>query len=154
MGTTTRRVGKDGKVSIQAKVRKHGVSHTGTFASQKLADAWITDMENRLNKGEATNFHDMRKITLGEIFTEYMKLPTLSEKKVANLSRLKIEIGAIRLGHFEIQRRRVPPLPFQADIAVDTLCRSSRRSDMPFPEHDGQDRHQCERDQQIFWANG
>ena len=101
MGTTTRRVGKDGKVSIQAKVRKHGVSHTGTFASQKLADAWITDMENRLNKGEATNFHDMRKITLGEIFTEYMKLPTLSEKKVANLSRLKIEIGAIRLGQFD-----------------------------------------------------
>jgi len=101
MGTTTKRVGKAGKVSVQAKVRKHGVSHTGTFASQKLADAWITEMESKLNKGEATNFHDMRKITLGTIFTEYMKLPSLSSKKVANLARLKIEIGAIKLGQFD-----------------------------------------------------
>ena len=101
MGTTTRRVGKDGKVSIQAKVRKHGVSHSGTFSSQKLADAWITDMENKLNKGEATNFHDMRKVTLGEIFSEYMKLSSLSKKNVANLARLKVEIGAIRLGQFD-----------------------------------------------------
>lgn len=101
MGTTTKRVGKDGKVSVQAKVRKHGVSHTGTFASQKLADAWITEMESKLNKGEATNFHDMRKITLGTIFTEYMKVPKLSSKKVANLARLKIEIGAIKLGQFD-----------------------------------------------------
>lgn len=101
MGTTTRRVGKDGKVSIQAKVRKHGMSHSGTFSSQKLADAWITDLENKLNKGEATNFHDMRKVTLGEIFAEYMKVSSLSSKKVANLGRLKIEIGAIRLGQFD-----------------------------------------------------
>ena len=106
MGAITERVGKDRKVSFQAKVRKLGVSHSGTFKSKKAADAWITDIENKLNKGEATSFHDMQKVTLGEIFTDYMKLSTLSLKKVANLGRLKIEIGKLKLGQLDAKALR------------------------------------------------
>ena len=106
MGAITERVGKDGKTSFQAKVRKLGVSHSGTFSSKKLANAWITEIENKLNKGEATSFHDMQKVTLGEIFTDYMKLSTLSPKKVANLGRLKIEIGKMKLGQLDAKALR------------------------------------------------
>ncbi len=120
MGTTTKRKGKDGKVSVQAKVRKHGVMLTGTFPSQKLADAWIVDMENRLNKGEATSFHDVQKVTIGEIFTDYMKLSTLSPNKVANLGRLKVEIGKLKLGQLDAKALRkyleiklTQPIPVQ-----------------------------------------
>ena len=100
MGTTTKRVGKDGSVSVQAKVRKNGVSQSATFATQKQADEWVTDTEAKINKGQSVSIHEVRKLTLGAIFTDYIKNNTMPRNKVGNLGRLKIEIGSIQLSQF------------------------------------------------------
>ena len=100
MGTTTKRVGKDGEVSFQAKVRKNGVKQSATFATQKQADEWVTDTEAKINKGQSVSIHEVRKLTLGAIFTDYIKNNTLPKNKFGNLERLKIEIGSIRLEQF------------------------------------------------------
>lgn len=101
MGTTTKRIGKDGKVTIQAKVRKNGVKQTASFDSQKKADAWITDTESKINKGESVSIHDVRKLTLASIFSDYLSSgEVISDSKRGNLNRLKVEVGAIQLLQF------------------------------------------------------
>ena len=100
MGTVTKRIGRTGEVSYQAKVRKNGVSQSDTFESKAKAQEWVTETEAKINKGQSVSIHEVRKVTLGDIFSDYLKVTKPSERKAGSLRRLKLEIGKIQLVQF------------------------------------------------------
>lgn len=52
MAALTKRVGRTGQISWQAKVRLNGVNRSKTFVKKSDAAAWATSVENTINEGQ------------------------------------------------------------------------------------------------------
>ncbi|MEZ2298679.1 site-specific integrase [Variovorax sp. RCC_210] len=98
------RVGKGG-TSYRAKVRKGGVSASRTFKTESEAKKWVTVTEAKVITGAPVDTGKSRKVTLGQIFSEYIaanhSLGKISDKKVASLRRVAVEIGKVPLMNFD-----------------------------------------------------
>lgn len=105
MGTIVEREGKNGK-SYQAKVRIGEKPYTATFPTKSQAKRWITETEAKILKGESVDIHKVRKVTLSEVFSEYIRDGKISDKKKSELERLKIEIGRYSIGEWNSRRLR------------------------------------------------
>lgn len=105
MGSIIKREGKNG-VSYQAKVRIGDKHHTATFPKKAEAKQWITETEAKILKGENVDIHKVRKVTLSEVFSEYIRDGQLSNKKKTELERLKVEIGKYTIGTWNSRRLR------------------------------------------------
>lgn len=89
------------KGQYQAKVRKLGVNVSQTFTKKDEAIKWVIDTEARIYKGESVDIVKVKKLTLADIFDDYIKSnQDISKKKKGNLERLKLEIGKVALGQF------------------------------------------------------
>ena len=101
-GTVVSRTKKDGSKSYQAKVRKNGVNLSQTCASLKEAKEWITKTEAKLLNGESIAPNKVKKITLTEVFQEYLKdNKKISDNKKGRIERLILEIGKVSLEEFK-----------------------------------------------------
>lgn len=129
MGTTVERVGKNGALSVQAKVRKNGQKLSQTFTgkdAKKQAEDWITTTEAKLITGVSVDGHKVRKTTLADIFDAYLKDGKVAKKKKGTVERLKIEIGKLTLEQFNtkalgkyLEIKLDQPIPEQARKKVD-----------------------------------
>lgn len=92
--------GKPIKNQYQAKVRRQGRNVSQTFEKKEEAIQFVTETEAKIYKGEPVNFGKIKKLSLSEIFDDYIKNNTVSKKKKDNLERLKVEIGKVLLYQF------------------------------------------------------
>ncbi|MFZ6753831.1 site-specific integrase [Undibacterium sp. Dicai25W] len=97
----TPRVGVNGKVSYQVRIRESGVYRSKTFKSEKDAEKFIREIKSKIDKGESVDIGKIQKLTLGSIFTEYLKLNTVSDGKRYGLEKIKREIGKVPLSNFK-----------------------------------------------------
>ncbi len=88
------------KGQYQAKVRKLGVNVSQTFTKKDEAIRWVTDTEARIYKGESVDIVKVKKVTLAEIFDDYIKNNVISDKKKSNIEKIKEEMGIVMLGQF------------------------------------------------------
>lgn len=97
------RFDKDGNSAgqFQAKVREGGVNQSKTFKSKKEAQAWQAEKRTAINRGEPVNIEKIKKLTLGEILTEFQTNNTLKKDKSGRIRRLIKEIGAVPLSNFK-----------------------------------------------------
>lgn len=101
-----KRQGKKG-VSYRVKIREKGIKPmTQTFA--KLADAkvWQVTQKNAIITGSPLDLEKtIKKLTLGEIFAEYVKgTPNISQKKIDQYKRLTKEIGGWVFANFKTKQ--------------------------------------------------
>ena len=105
MGSIVERVGKDGVKSFQAKVRLKGQKLSETFLERDLAKNWIKLREAEIVKGESVSFHKVKgKLTLNDIFDDYLKDGKVPEKKAGTVKRLKVEVGKLKLEDLNTKR--------------------------------------------------
>lgn len=100
MGSVVDRVGKDGKKSYQAKIRKKGVNLTDTFDTEDKAKNWIIQKEAQILNGENLDIHKVRKLYLKDIFQEYIDDGKINDAKKAGMRRLIKEIGGVIFENF------------------------------------------------------
>lgn len=105
MGTIVTRKGPRG-TSYQAKIKIGEHKHTATFPLKKDANAWITETEAKILRGESVDIHKVRKVTLSEVFSEYIRDGKLTNKKKSELERLKVEIGRYTIKEWNTRRLR------------------------------------------------
>jgi integrase len=101
-GTIVKRAKKNGSFSFQAKVRKNGVNVSQTFTSLKEAKEFITLTDSKILKGESISALKAKKITLGEIFQDYIDgEPLMPLIKKQRLTKITQEIGNVPLASFK-----------------------------------------------------
>lgn len=126
MATFPKRVGKNGKVSWQAKVRLNGVNRSKTFVKKSDAVAWATSVENTINEGKPVQQRKQLQKTLSDIFDDYLDSGLVTDKKERLLRRLAVEIGALKLEDLNTKRlalylqlKSEQAIPAQARKKVD-----------------------------------
>lgn len=72
MAALTKRVGRTGQISWQAKVRLNGVNRSKTFVKKSDAAAWATSVENTINEGKPVQLRKQLQKTLADIFDDYL----------------------------------------------------------------------------------
>ena len=97
----TERVGVNGDVSFLVRIRESGVAVNKTFKAKKEAEKFIREVKSKIDKGESVDITKIKKLTLAQIFTEYLKHNTVAAGKGYDLERLKTEIGKVVLGNFK-----------------------------------------------------
>jgi integrase len=97
----TERVGVNGDVSYLVRIRESGVAVNKTFKAKKDAEKFIREVKSKIDKGESVDITKIKKLTLAQIFTEYLKHNTVAAGKGYDLERLKTEIGKVVLGNFK-----------------------------------------------------
>ena len=97
----TERVGVAGDVSYLVRIRESGVAVNKTFKAKKDAEKFIREVKSKIDKGESVDITKIKKLTLAQIFTEYLKHNTVADGKRYDLERLKTEIGKVVLGNFK-----------------------------------------------------
>ena len=97
----TERVGVAGDVSYLVRIRESGVAVNKTFKAKKEAEKFIREVKSKIDKGESVDITKIKKMTLAQIFTEYLKHNTVADGKRYDLERLKTEIGKVVLGNFK-----------------------------------------------------
>lgn len=97
MAALTKRVGRTGQISWQAKVRLNGVNRSKTFVKKSDAAAWATSVENTINEGKPVQLRKQLQKTLADIFDDYLDSGLVTDKKERLLRRLAVEIGALKL---------------------------------------------------------
>ena len=97
----TERVGVAGDVSYLVRIRESGVAVNKTFKAKKEAEKFIREVKSKIDKGESVDITKIKKLTLAQIFTEYLKHNTVADGKRYDLERLKTEIGKVVLGNFK-----------------------------------------------------
>lgn len=106
MATFEKRVGKSGKTTWRARVRRSsGPWLTKSFPRKSDAEAWARGIESKLDVGEAVPSAEARKRTLGDAIDRYLTvtLPQSKHQKNAReqtrlLTWWKAELGARPLG--------------------------------------------------------
>lgn len=101
MATFEKRVGKTGKVTWRAKVRRQdGPWLNKSFPRKQDAEAWARSIETKLDAGEAVPSAEARKRTLGEAIDRFLTvtLPQSKNRKSAHeqiriLTWWKAELG-------------------------------------------------------------
>ena len=97
----TERVGVNGDVSFLVRVREAGVAVSKTFKVKKDAEKFIREVKSKIDKGESVDVTKIKKLTLAQIFDEYLKYNTVAPGKGYDLQKLKTEIGKVPLGTFK-----------------------------------------------------
>ena len=97
----TERVGVNGDVSFLVRVREAGVAVSKTCKTKKEAEKFIRDVKSKIDRGESVDITKIKKLTLAQIFTEYLKHNTVADGKRYDLQKLKLEIGSVPLGNFK-----------------------------------------------------
>ena len=97
----TERVGVAGDVSYLVRIRESGVAVNKTFKAKKEAEKFIREVKSKIDKGESVDITKIKKLTLAQIFTEYLKHNTVADGKRYDLEQLKTEIGKVVLGNFK-----------------------------------------------------
>ena len=117
----TERVGVAGDVSYLVRIRESGVAVNKTFKAKKEAEKFIREVKSKIDKGESVDITKIKKLTLAQIFTEYLKHNTVADGKRYDLERLKTEIGKVVLGNFKtgnfslyLKTKLEPQVPDQA----------------------------------------
>jgi integrase len=100
MGTVRTYVGKGGKKSYMARVRKGGKTDTATFDKEDDAWSWITQLEASIIQGKPVNITKFKKMKLADIFQETIDGAGLNKEKNDRLKRLQQLITSITLGEF------------------------------------------------------
>jgi integrase len=100
MPTIDKRIGRNGKISWQVRVRRTGAgSQTRSFAKKSDAEAWARSIETRIDSGESLPAAEARKRTLGDAIDEYLKVYEKSARKKNEreqkriLERWRTEVG-------------------------------------------------------------
>ena len=99
----TKRVGVNGDVSYLVRIRESAVNVSKTFKTEKLAEKYIREIKSKIDKGESVDIAKIQKLTLGEIFDEYLKFhgDDLYLGKIYGLKKIKKEIGKVPLSNFK-----------------------------------------------------
>jgi integrase len=97
----TERVGVNGDVSFLVRVREAGVAVSKTYKTKKEAEKFIREVKSKIDRGESVDITKIKKLTLAQIFTEYLKHNTVAPGKGYDLEKLKLEIGKVSLGNFK-----------------------------------------------------
>ena len=97
----TERVGVNGDVSFLVRVREAGVAVSKTYKTKKEAEKFIREVKSKIDRGESVDITKIKKLTLAQIFTEYLKHNTVAPGKRYDLEKLKLEIGKVPLGNFK-----------------------------------------------------
>lgn len=71
--------------SITAKIRRHGVTKSATFATRSDAEAWARKVESEIERGRWHDSTEAERTTIAELVSEYRKrvLPGLRGRGVA-----------------------------------------------------------------------
>lgn len=97
----TPRVGVNGNVSYLVRIRESGISVSKTFKTEKDAEKFIREIKTKIDKGDSIDIEKIKKLTLGEIFDEYLKFNSVSDGKRYGLEKTKKEIGKVPLSNFK-----------------------------------------------------
>lgn len=101
MATFEKRVGKTGKVTWRARVRRlDGPQLAKSFARKQDAEAWARGIESKLDAGEAVPSAEARKRTLGDAIERYLTvtLPQAKHRKNASEQTRLLNWWKDRLG--------------------------------------------------------
>jgi hypothetical protein len=132
MATYPRRVGKNGKVSWQAKVRLNGVKRSKTFAKKTDAVAWATSVENSINEGKPVQQRKQLQKRIADVFDDYIASGLVSEPKKRMLRRLAIELGKLKLEDLNTKR-----LALYLEIKKDQALPGPWRKNAEHPLYSG-----------------
>lgn len=97
----TERTGVSGDVSYLVRIREAGVAVSKTFKLKKEAEKFIREVKSKIDRGESVDITKIKKMTLAQIFDEYLKHNTVSDGKKYDIERLKLEIGKVPLSNFK-----------------------------------------------------
>ena len=97
----TPRVGVNGKVSYLVRIRESGINVNKTFKTEKDAEKFIREIKTKIDKGESVDIGKIKKLTLAEIFTDYLKFNKVADGKKYDIEKLKLEIGKVPLSNFK-----------------------------------------------------
>ena len=97
----TERTGVSGDVSFLVRIREAGVAVSKTFKTKKEAEKFIREVKSKIDRGESVDITKIKKMTLAQIFDEYLKHNTVSDGKKYDIERLKLEIGKVPLSNFK-----------------------------------------------------
>ncbi|HHR0797901.1 TPA: site-specific integrase [Serratia marcescens] len=97
----TPRVGVNGDVSYLVRIRESGISANKTFKTEKDAEKFIREIKTKIDKGESVDIGKIKKLTLSEIFTDYLKFNKVSDGKEYGIKKLIKEIGKVPLSNFK-----------------------------------------------------
>lgn len=104
MATITRRVGRTGRVTWQAKVRPLGeLPRSRTFARKADADAWAKAIETDLARGLVVPTTADRRRTVSDLIDEYLR-DALPRTSTARAYRRQLEWWRSRLGALAIEK--------------------------------------------------
>ena len=125
MATIQKRIGKTGKITYQAKIRrkcKGKIIHeeSKTFDKKNNAELWVRNREAKLDDPHELNKIQSNGITVGQVFKMYLEefsyLRTTSRSKAADLKRLQntdlAELDAITLTSSNIIQHLIHRLQF------------------------------------------
>ena len=99
-----KRIGKDGAVSWQAKVRLNGVNQSKTFTKQVDAKAWASSVETTINEGKPVQQRKQLQKTIADVFDDYIESGLASKPKERMLRRLGVEIGKLKIEDLNTKR--------------------------------------------------
>ncbi|MDW9228618.1 integrase family domain protein [Burkholderia cepacia] len=91
----------NGDVSYLVRIREAGVKASKTFKAKKDAEKFIREVKSKIDRGESVDITKIKKLTLAQIFDEYLKHNTVADGKRYDLERLKTEIGNVPLSNFK-----------------------------------------------------
>lgn len=97
----TERVGVNGDISYLVRIREAGVKASKTFKTKKDAEKFIREVKSKIDRGESVDITKIKKLTLAQIFDEYLKHNTVADGKRYDLEKLKTEIGKVPLSNFK-----------------------------------------------------
>ena len=97
----TERTGVNGDVSFLVRIREAGVAVSKTFKTKKDAEKFIREVKTKIDRGESVDITKIKKMTLAQIFDEYLKHNTVAKGKKYDLEKLKLEIGKVSLSNFK-----------------------------------------------------
>lgn len=97
----TERKGVNGDVSFLVRIREAGVAVSKTFKTKKEAEKFIREVKTKIDRGESVDITKIKKMTLAQIFDEYLKHNTVAKGKKYDLEKLKLEIGKVPLSNFK-----------------------------------------------------
>lgn len=99
MGTIRTVQGKK-KTTYFARVRLDGgrINESGSFATYDEADRWIKKIEGDFARGLSLDYIKVKKMTLNEIFDDFIELSGETTEKIERVKRLKNLIGNVLVG--------------------------------------------------------
>lgn len=99
-GLITERQGKKG-ISYLVRIRQDGVNQNKTFKEKKVAEQYIRDIQTKIYKTEAVDNEKIKKLTLAEIFNDYVNHVKIAKGKIYSMNQLATEFETVELGKFK-----------------------------------------------------